>query len=630
MAAREDYPQEGWGVNLRLLRCASVVLPIAFLVLLDVLRHTLLARQFEALPGVLAFYAVVAVAVIMFSLTIFRLLERLQQRILAQNQQLAALNGIAAASTANLPFLDLLQASLGHILPTIRADAGLICLIDAEAEEHSVACYSGFSQEMARRLQRAKLRDDRVAYEVYQTGRPVINEDVFKDPGVHERARQEGIAAFISAPLKSEGEVNGILAIANHNKRRYSLDDRTFLGNVGGQLGMAIRKAVLYEQSQSQNRELSALLSVGKVVTSSFDLDELLDTSLDTVLQVASADAAEVWLMEGGQTLTLCCHRGLHREAFMERTSFAVGEGVPGKVAQSGALFLTHDLPAHPDFLRQEVLRAGFHTFCALPLLYRGRLVGVLAVAAVSPDVLKNSGETRILEGVGEWLAIAIENSRLYQQVQDTAVLQERERLAREMHDGMAQLLGYINTQTIAVNKLLADNRLADAREELTRMGDITRDLYADVREGILGLRTATLRQEGLLFAIQEYIQRYMELAGIKVSVVNDSQFPPLLPSTEIQLMRILQEALTNVRKHARASEVVVTMHLNQTALNIAIADNGTGFDLERLPSKGWPRFGLQTMRERAEAVGGALAITSYPGQGTTVTVSVPVSGQRG
>lgn len=629
MANNEEQPLGTWGANLKWLRLASIVLPIAFLVLLDVIRRSFFERLVGVFPVLLVYYIVVIIGVVIFAVTIFRIVETLQQRVVEQNRQLAALNNIAAAATSNVPLTEILNLSLHQILPSVKADAGLICIIDADEEEHSVACYSGFSRDMVKGIQRAKLKDDRVAYEVYSTGKPVINEDVFADAGIHERARQEGIASYISAPLRSEGEVHGILALANHQKRLYSDDDRKFLASVGDQVGTAIHKAMLYKQAQAQNQEMSALLAVGRVVTSSFELDELLNASLDTLLRVASADAAEVWLMDGEESLTLRCHRGLHKDAFMEQTRFHVGEGIPGKVAQSGGTVLYHDLPAHPDFLRKQVLGAGFQTYGALPLKYRGTLVGVLAVAALSADVLRNQGEIRILEGMGEWLAIAIENSRLYQQVQDTAVIQERERLAREMHDGMAQLLGYVNTQTIAVKKLLSDERLTEALEELTQMENVARDLYADVREGILGLRTAALRRGALLPALKEYIQRYMELSGVTVSLSGDGQLPALSPSTEVQLMRILQESLTNVRKHSRATQVTVNIHRNDTSLGITITDNGAGFDVARLPARGWPRFGLQTMRERAEAVGGTLNVESALGYGTTVTVTVPIAGQR-
>ncbi|MEK7281527.1 MAG: sensor histidine kinase, partial [Chloroflexota bacterium] len=231
---------------------------------------------------------------------------------------------------------------------------------------------------------------------------------------------------------------------------------------------------------------------------------------------------------------------------------------------------------------------------------------------------------------VGEWLALSIENSRLYQHVQDVAVIQERARIAQEMHDGMAQTLGYINTQTMAVRKLLSNGQAAEAGNELTRMEEIARDLYADVREGILGLRTTTQHQKGLVPTLREYAERYTEAFAIPVEITISPEAERLqLPlNAEVQLLRVVQEALTNVRKHAKATTVAVTFECNNRSdeLQVTIADNGRGFELTRLPSTGWPHFGLQTMRERAEAVGGTLQVDSAPGQGTRVRVHIPVA----
>lgn len=381
-------------------------------------------------------------------------------------------------------------------------------------------------------------------------------------------------------------------------------------------------------QSQLQNQELEALLAAGKAVTSSFDQDELLSALLDTVVRVTSAQAAEVWLMEGEDELTLRCHRGSHREAFLEKTSLRMGEGIPGIVAQTQEPMVVHDLPSDRRFLRQAVTRAGFHTFYAQPLHYQSKLVGVLTVAAMEEDALGEAWEMRLLEGIGEWLAIALENTRLYQQVQDIAVLQERERIAREMHDGIAQLLGYINTQTIAVRRLLSDKRFAESQEELIKMEDIARDLYADVREGILGLRTPALRRDGLIPALREYAERFTEMSGVKVEIQESSRNGNfhMTPSVEVQLMRIIQEALSNVRKHARASAVTVQFDDASVDLHVTITDDGQGFDPARRPSAGWPRFGLQTMRERAESLGGTLNIDTSLGKGTKVDVRIPLS----
>jgi signal transduction histidine kinase len=375
-----------------------------------------------------------------------------------------------------------------------------------------------------------------------------------------------------------------------------------------------------------QNTELRGLLAVGKVVTASLDLDELLKRSLDTLLEVTSLPSAAIWLRKEDDTVVLQCHRGAHPEAFSGQIHFSPGEGLPGLVAQRQDSILIHDLASDTGSLQLQLVKAGFKALYAIPLRSRSKLMGVLAVAALSQDALKGERNLRLVGGIAEWLGLAIDNARLYQQVQDTAVLQERERIAREMHDGMAQVLGYVNTQAIAVKKFLSNGQVQEAEAELARLGEIARDLYGDVREGILGLRIAGGRQQGLLPAVRQYVERYMEMCQLPVEVMAspESESVALPLSTEIQLIRIIQEALANVRKHARATAATVSFEGRGPRLAVTIADNGQGFDLQHLPVTGWPRFGLRTMRERAEAVGGTLSIETSPGRGTRVQVFVP------
>ena len=216
----------------------------------------------------------------------------------------------------------------------------------------------------------------------------------------------------------------------------------------------------------------------------------------------------------------------------------------------------------------------------------------------------------------------------LIQANRDSAIVQERERTAREMHDGMAQLMGYINTQTIAVRTLLTKGQLSEAREELTKMEEIARNLYADVREAILGLRVVPKRKGGLIPSLREYAERYAEMSGIKVgiNVSTGTHFPKLNPSAEIQLIRIVQEALTNVRKHAKATSVVINFEGNGDKLCVTIADNGRGFDMNNLSPGGQPHFGLQVMNERAKAISGSFSIEASPGKGCQVSVLFPLS----
>jgi len=376
-----------------------------------------------------------------------------------------------------------------------------------------------------------------------------------------------------------------------------------------------------------RNRQLEAVLAVGRATSSPLRLADMLDAALDEILGVTSAEAGEVWLLEHGE-LVLARQRGLDEEAFRQRTRFRLGEGLPGLAAQSGQPLVVHDLAHDPRFLRPHVLELGFQSFGAFPLAIGEEIVGVLGVAARDSTAFSGTIEQRLLEGIGEQLAVAIENARLHDRVLDEAILEERERLGHELHDGLAQTLGYVSTQTLAIKRLLASGESERAQAEVAEMETTARQVYSDVREAILGLRAGT---EGLLESVRTYVERFRRMTGIDVHLdVNDAVDALSLPtSAEIQLVRIVQEALGNVRKHAGAQSARVAVSVEDGELHVEVHDDGRGFETNSRRRTGWPHFGLQTMRERAEAIGGRLELSSVPGEGTRILVCVPARGQR-
>lgn len=389
-----------------------------------------------------------------------------------------------------------------------------------------------------------------------------------------------------------------------------------------------LERRVVEQNRELERRyqELAALLAVGRAASSSLELGEVLEKAMVAILEVTGADEAEVWLRTESGELTLARHHGLEPGAFRELTRLSPGEGLPGLAAESGAPVVVHDLASEARFLRQAVKTLGFQSFCALPLRHHGDTVGVLGVASRDREKLCSQSELRLLEGVGEQLAVAIENARLHERVLDGAVVEERMRIARELHDGLAQVLGYINTQTLAIRKLLSSGRVGEAQDELAVMEEAARKVYGDVREAILGLR-ASLSRQGLVPALRSYLEEYERMAGATLRLEQGEGLDGLeLPlSVEIQLVRIVQEALSNVRKHASAASATVRISTEGGAVTLEVIDDGHGFDLDLSEPTGWPRLGLQTMRERAQAIGGQFELDSRPGSGTHVTVRLPL-----
>jgi two-component system nitrate/nitrite sensor histidine kinase NarX len=193
------------------------------------------------------------------------------------------------------------------------------------------------------------------------------------------------------------------------------------------------------------------------------------------------------------------------------------------------------------------------------------------------------------------------------------------------MHDSLGQSLGLLNLKAKLVEDLMASGRVGEAQDELAQMRRTIREAYDEVRHAILGLRTSGARED-LEVALRVQIARFREQARLPVEFTVYGPVPPVPAVAAVQVTRIVQEALTNVRKHAAAGAVRVTLTVQGGALVVAIVDDGRGFDVGAVQAAAGARFGLETMRERVESVGGALEVTSRPGGGTTVTVTVPLA----
>lgn len=612
--------------DLRKLRRRGVIVPITFLGVAEIVRVTIFREVVGNLASLAFFYGILTIGAFVFSYAVFGTIGRLHEQLLGQGRRLAALNRIALASAERSDLKSLLNLALAEAIDMVDADAGLICVVDLDRNEHTAVAAQGFSDEVTRNFHRLSLADDPIASEIVATGRPVAVECLSEHPHFADVARREGVQSSISIPLKLRGEVAGVLALATRAQRTFNDTEREFLLNVGSHLALAVKHAAAFDRALRRTREMEAIVTVGSAATSSLRLPEVLDRALDSILDVTTADAGEIWLVDGG-ALDLACQRGPLPEGFHETRRLAIGEGLPGIVARTRTPVVVHDLDRDPRFVRSGVSGAGFHTYYALPLVHRDTLQGVLGVAARAPEALRDREELRLLDGVAEFVSVAIDNARLYERVQDEAVIEERERIAHEMHDGLAQVLAYVNAQSIAIHKLVASGLAERAIHELGQMQDAVQALYSDVREAILGLRTSPRHEGGLIASITLYLESFEKMCDVRAElrVAPRADDLRLDLNQEIQLVRIVQESLSNVRRHAAARGVVVHLESDGRGVRIRVEDDGCGFDPSGVASRGWPRFGLKTMQERAGAIGGTFRVLSRPGHGTTTIVELPV-----
>jgi signal transduction histidine kinase len=257
------------------------------------------------------------------------------------------------------------------------------------------------------------------------------------------------------------------------------------------------------------------------------------------------------------------------------------------------------------------------------PLQRAGETIGLLMVGSRLERGFEVD-EIEMLSSLANQAAIATENARLQARLRELAVDAERERIAREMHDGLAQVLGYVNTKSQAIEELLSAGRTDEARGLLAELAAAARSIYVDVREAILGLRSPVVPGVGLAAAVEEYAARFAEASKIAVQVdVSDAaRHLDLDPNVEAQVFRIIQEALTNVRKHSGARRADVAFAVRDGSLEVLIEDDGGGLGTRPAPV-GRPQYGLRAMRERADSIGATVDWTNPDDGGCRVHLLV-------
>lgn len=383
----------------------------------------------------------------------------------------------------------------------------------------------------------------------------------------------------------------------------------------------------LQARLQRQNLELLDLHGASLGILGERDLATVLQLVVDRARDLVGAEYGALSLVRDRGGIEAFLVSGISPEQRALLGSPPEGHGILGVVLNEGATLRLDDLTRDSRSTGFPEHHPPMRSLLAVPVISQGDVLGNLYLTEKEGGAAFDAEDEESLQRFATLAALAIENARLHRQLQAMAVTEERERIAREMHDSLAQVLGYVNTKAQATEALLESGQTGRAVVQLAQLSAASREAYADVREAILGLRTSLGEGRDFVETLQEYLQLWQEQSGVAVSLQIEpaAGFAPALePHAEVQLLRIVQEALTNVRKHASATRAIVSITRQDRALMIGIEDDGVGFDPEALGRAEVPRFGLATMRERAEAIGGTLSIAAVPGAGTMVLVRMP------
>jgi signal transduction histidine kinase len=381
--------------------------------------------------------------------------------------------------------------------------------------------------------------------------------------------------------------------------------------------------ANIQKQLERQNAELLGLHSAGLAVTSELSLDSVLRKVVERARDLVGARYGALSVIDLQGRIQQFITSGISEE---ERAAIGpppVGHGVLGVVLMEGQHLRLANVTTHPRSAGFPPNHPVMRTLLAVPILCSSPFRGNLYLSEKNDGGQFADGDERTLERFAVQAAIAIDNAHLHAQAADLAVATERLRISHEMHDGLAQVLGYVNTKVQAAEAYMKRGKNEEATEQLHELAVAARQAYGEVRQGIVDLRTLPDPTQAIHEALREYVNRWKEQAGIAADL-SISEDLLLRPAVRLQLVRIVQEALANVRQHARATKASVDIRRVDGTLRVTIKDDGAGFDPAAKPRTEFPRFGLSTMRERANSIGGTLAVESARGQGTTVRFEVP------
>ncbi len=409
---------------------------------------------------------------------------------------------------------------------------------------------------------------------------------------------------------------------------RVQVDSRDELGDLAAAFDtMRQQLKASRVETERRNQALSILNELALTASQTLNLQEVLDLALDTVVDRLGMHAGLIYLYDPetqsypmrasrGATPEQCAAITLRRQQLLDR------DIVQEVTTAAKVLFVPRmaDDPRHEGIWSHQDRRS----YVNVPLKSRGAVIGSMGLISRVDQVLSER-EAEVLEAVGHATGIAIDNAQLYERVRHVAALEERDRLAREMHDNLAQSLGYLHLKAAMTECLLDSERLDDGRKSLAEIKALAMTTYRDVREAIFNLRTAALGGVEFLTRLQQYLEEYRAHYGVQAELLVQSGGLAGLPEQMgVQITRIVQEALTNVRRHAGTDRARVRVTHEQGQLEISIEDDGRGFDPAQVLAEGRQSFGLQVMRERATDIGGEVTVESKPGAGTRVRVRVP------
>jgi two-component system sensor histidine kinase DevS len=433
--------------------------------------------------------------------------------------------------------------------------------------------------------------------------------------------------SFLGVPISAYGRPLGQIYLTDKQDAPcFTENDQRLIEMLAGHAAAAIENARLYRQVlrnegelKQRNEELELIHDLTSALSGSIGLEGLLGEMLERVIGLFSAKSGDIFIVEeGSDPFNLVVHRGQEDLPIWKEKQFRLGEGFIGGVARLGDVAWKNDIEDEAKYLQDDILEKGYGTLIGVPLISRGQVIGVLNLAFLGVRIVSER-EVGLLEAVGAGVGLGIENARLIRQARRLAVLEERERIGMDLHDGIIQSIYAIGLTLDSIRLSIRE----DPDEAVTHLEKAIDGLNAnirDIRSYILDLQPSQFKGKGLAQGLSRLSQEFKTNSRMEVDLHVEQEVVSKLEGDVCEaLLLIAQEALANVAKHSKASKVWVSARNMDDRIYMQIIDNGQGFELDQETEL--LGHGLSNMAQRARRIGGEFETVSSPGEGTTITV---------
>jgi signal transduction histidine kinase len=572
--------------------------------------------------------------------------EHLERELARRSRQVAALSRIARDLAGSLNVVTTARAGLTNVLEIAEMDAGEILLWDEHRGELVQCVHAGARAEafMTRTVFR---RGEGLVGAALESGQMLS-----MDGGLDRRRlmRPEladaGFQSILVLPLLAEGRTIGVMNLASFAHRALDAETDQLLTGLGGQIGTALDRARSYERERELSRRLEALNEATLAIAEELLLPKLLQRITDIARDLTDAKYAALGVTGDDGPLAEFITSGISDEQRARMGPPPEGHGVLAQILHGTRPVRLSNIEEYPGSRGVPASHPRMRSFLGVPIVLRGKNLGDLYLAEKQHTGAFTEDDERLLLLLAAHAAIAIEHARLYSRTSESlqqrvaelreansqlahlsslalrAQEEERRRLARELHDDTAQALASL------LIRLRVLERTEDPRELRGRVHEF-REVIAraldDVRRMAIDLRPTTLDDLGLVPAVEAHARTMAERWGFKARVRVNGLDVRLPSEIELVAYRIVQEALSNIAKHAHATEVSVFLERRDRTLHITVHDNGQGFDVEQTLASKDRGLGLFGMQERATLVGGRVELRSTFGEGTTVEAAIPI-----